>query len=329
MVTVLRSHGLSIAPQQSGLSFSVPPSRATLAEKAAVVANTRRDADATAATTKTVAAVINPDATVAITTAAALAAAARAMARGAAARDAASPPRPGATAAAAVPTRAAAAPTAPAVAAAAPQMTYSRNVSSGVGSVGAPSAEPDGLVPGRLTLRRVDSSSPEPDGLVPQRLILRTVDAPSGTSADPDGLVPRQLILRRVDAPSAERRVGAPSAEPDGFVPRRLLVRACSFEKKVGQQRRGDGSSMLQRSVSFGHKSSSMLQRSVSFGRKAPRSSGSDEGALQLVPSVRHCPCYTPDRAAAYNPISCRWWTALPPQPCHTTQPPRHRSHRF
>ena len=324
MVTVLRSHGLSIAPQQSGLSFSVPPSRATLAEKAAVVANTRRDADATAATTKTVAAVINPDATVAITTAAALAAAARAMARGAAARDAASPPRPGATAAAAVPTRAAAAPTAPAVAAAAPQMTYSRNVSSGVGSVGAP-----GLVPGRLTLRRVDSSSPEPDGLVPQRLILRTVDAPSGTSADPDGLVPRQLILRRVDAPSAERRVGAPSAEPDGFVPRRLLVRACSFEKKVGQQRRGDGSSMLQRSVSFGHKSSSMLQRSVSFGRKAPRSSGSDEGALQLVPSVRHCPCYTPDRAAAYNPISCRWWTALPPQPCHTTQPPRHRSHRF
>ena len=243
MVTVLRSHGLSIAPQQSGLSFSVPPSRATLAEKAAVVANTRRDADATAATTKTVAAVINPDATVAITTAAALAAAARAMARGAAARDAASPPRPGATAAAAVPTRAAAAPTAPAVAAAAPQMTYPRNVSSGVGSV------------------------------------------------------------------------GAPSAEPDGFVPRRLLVRACSFEKKVGQQRRGDGSSML--------------QRSVSFGRKAPRSSGSDEDALQLVPSVRHSPCYTPDRAAAYNPISCRWWTALPPQPCHTTQPPRHRSHRF
>ena len=267
MVTVLRSHGLSTANQSGelGLSSSVPPSRAELAEKAAIVANTRRDADATAATTKAVAAVINPDAAVAITMAAALAAAARATARGAAAREAAAPRLPGAAAAAAaaaaVPTRAAAAvptraaavavPTrAAAVASAAP--TYSRNLSSGVGSVGAPSTEPDGFVP-RLS--------------------------------------------------SDVGSVGAPSAEPSGFVPRRIIGRACSFERKVGHQRRGDGNSVL--------------QRTVSFGRKASRSSGSGEGGqtgpLQLVPSVRHTPLLHP--LSCYIPIGCSLWTALPPQP--------------
>ena len=268
MVTVLRSHGLSTANQSGelGLSSSVPPSRAELAEKAAIVANTRRDADATAATTKAVAAVINPDAAVAITMAAALAAAARATARGAAAREAAAPRLPGAAAAAAaaaVPTRAAAAvptraaavavPTrAAAVASAAP--TYSRNLSSGVGSVGAPSTEPDGFVP-RLS--------------------------------------------------SDVGSVGAPSAEPSGFVPRRIIGRACSFERKVGHQRRGDGNSVL--------------QRTVSFGRKASRSSGSGEGGqtgpLQLVPSVRHTPLLHP--LSCYIPIGCSLWTALPPQPCY------------
>lgn len=53
-------------------------------------------------------------------------------------------------------------------------------------------------------------------------------------------------------------------------------MRACSFERKIGQQRRGASTS-------------SMLQRSVSFGHKSRRSSGSGEGGqtgpLQLVPS--------------------------------------------
>ena len=70
-------------------------------------------------------------------------------------------------------------------------------------------------------------------------------------------------------------------------------MRACSFERKIGQQRRGASTS-------------SMLQRSVSFGHKSRRSSGSGEGGqtgpLLLVPSVRHGPCYTPYRAAALQP---------------------------
>ena len=182
--------------------------------------------------------------------AAMLAAATRATARGAAAREAATarqlPKAAVAAAAAAVPTRAVeavptrAAPTAAVMASAAP-LTFSINVSSGVGSVGARPQRGTALV-------RSDSAQ----CCGPQR-------GPCGTS----------------------------SAESDGFVPRQLIVRACSFERKVGQQRRGDASGML--------------QRSVSFGRKTPRSSGSSEGGqtgpLQLVPSVRHGPCYTPYRA--------------------------------
>ena len=84
--------------------------------------------------------------------------------------------------------------------------------------------------------------------------------------------------------------VGRRSTE-SGTAPRRL-VRACSFERKVGQQRRGSNPN---------NSTCSMLQRSVSFGRKTPRSSGSGEGGqagpLQLVPSVRHGPCYIPYRA--------------------------------
>lgn len=55
------------------------------------------------------------------------------------------------------------------------------------------------------------------------------------------------------------------------------LVRACSFERKVGQQRRGPNPNNSTRSK---------LQRSVSFGqRPRRRPSGSGEDSLQLEPS--------------------------------------------
>jgi hypothetical protein len=307
IVTVLKSHGLSAVQQHSQLCPSAPSSRATLAEKAAIVAKTKRDADAAAATTKAVAAVINTDAAAAVTIAAALVSAARATARGAAAREVATARRPAAKraaakaaeAAAAKPTEAAAAvptaPTAEAVVPAAP-LTPSRNSSSGVGSSGAPSAEPD------------------------------------------------SLRLRRLNMSSGDGSEGAPSAEPSAaplemsaFVSRKLVVRACSFERKVGQQRRGDDSGMLRRTLSFDkvQRGADKLQRRASFGRKNSRSSGRGEGgqtgALRLEPPVRHGPCYSLVVVhLCFIPISCSWRAALPPhEPSHTTQPPRHRSRRF
>ena len=59
IVTVLKSHGLSAAQEHSQLCPSAPSSRATLAEKAAIVAQTKRDADAAAATTKAVATTVD------------------------------------------------------------------------------------------------------------------------------------------------------------------------------------------------------------------------------------------------------------------------------
>ena len=255
IVTVLKSHGLSAAQERSPLGPSAPSSRATLAEKAAIVAQTKRDADAAAATTKAVAAVINTDASAAVMIAAALAAAERAKARGAKAREVDTGRRPAAKraaakaakaakAAAAKPTEAAAAvptgaaPTAEAVAPAAP-LTPSRNSSSGVGSSGAPSAEPDSSRLSRLSM-----------------------------SSDNGG----------EGAPSAE-----PSAAPlemSAFVSRKLVVRACSFERKVGQQRRGEESGMLRRTLSFDkvQRGADKLQRRASFGRKNSRSSGRGEG---------------------------------------------------
>ena len=252
IVTVLKSHGLSAAQERSQLCPSAPSSRATLAEKAAIVAQTKRDADAAAATTKAVAAVINTDASAAVMIAAALAAAERAKARGAAAREVDTGRRPAAKraaakaakAAAAKPTEAAAAvptgaaPTAEAVAPAAP-LTPSRNSSSGMGSSGAPNAEPDSSRLSRLSM-----------------------------SSDNGG----------EGAPSAE-----PSAAPlemSAFVSRKLVVRACSFERKVGQQRRGEESGMLRRTLSFDkvQRGADKLQRRASFGRKNSRSSGRGEG---------------------------------------------------
>ena len=80
---------------------------------------------------------------------------------------------------------------------------------------------------------------------------------------------------------------GAPSAEPSAaplemsaFVSRKLVVRACSFERKVGQQRRGEESGMLRRTLSFDkvQRGADKLQRRASFGRKNSRSSGRGEG---------------------------------------------------
>ena len=113
---------------------------------------------------------------------------------------------------------------------------------------------------------------------------------------------------------------GARTTE-SGTTPRRL-VRACSFERKVGQQRRGSNPnnstcSMLQRSVSFGRKT-----REVDYTLQLPL-----EDPLQpdRQPSVRHGPCATPllCYTSMQHPLGCSLWTALPPQPLHspTTQP--------
>ena len=217
MVTVLSSHGLSTA--HPILSSSLTQDGATVAEKAAVVTDTRRGADATAAVTKAVVAVINPDAVGALAMAAARAAAARAAARGAAAREA------GMVREEAVEAAAAAVATIAAPMILVAPHTHSSNYSSSMSTAG-------------------------------------------------------------THAGTAPRRLG----------------RACSFERKVGQQRRGDVSSRL--------------QRSVSFGRRTPRSSGSGEGGqphtrggqsgtLQPVPTVRATPlsCYTP-----YDPTHLLSW---------------------
>ena len=76
---------------------------------------------------------------------------------------------------------------------------------------------------------------------------------------------------------------GAPSAAPlemSAFVSRKLVVRACSFERKAGQQRRGEESGMLRRTLSFDkvQRGADKLQRRASFGRKNSRSSGRAEG---------------------------------------------------
>ena len=100
----------------------------------------------------------------------------------------------------------------------------------------------------------------------------------SGTPAAPPADTPVDTpAAYPVDIPAGDTRSAESGTAPHG-APRRL-VRACSFERKVGQQRRGpnpDNStrSKLQRSVSFGHKP-----------RRRPSASG--EAALQLEPTVR------------------------------------------
>ena len=142
----------------------------------------------------------------------------------------------------------------------------------------------------------------------------------SGTPAPPPAAPPAVSTTPYPAAPPA-----APPAVGDT---RRHMVRACSFERKVGQQRRG---------LNPDNSTRSKLQRSVSFGQKPRRRpSGSGEDALQLEPTVRHVayawehgPYYTRYRGThlRYIPISCSWRVALPRhEPLHTSQPPRHRS---
>ena len=76
------------------------------------------------------------------------------------------------------------------------------------------------------------------------------------------------------------------------------MVRACSFERKVGQQRRG---------LNPDNSTRSKLQRSVSFGQKPRRRpSGSGEDALQLEPTVRHGVCM-----ALTTPVISRYTSTL------------------
>ena len=92
-------------------------------------------------------------------------------------------------------------------------------------------------------------------------------------------------------ASASTSRPGTPKGArtTESGTPPRRLVRACSFERKVGQQRRGSNPD---------NSACSMLQRRVSFGRKTREVDYTlqMEDPLQpgRLPSVRHGPCATP-----------------------------------